>query len=269
MRFSLIFIISILLLVSVEGQISCKTFQRNFEPGEKLTYVVSYNWFVIFTDVGEATFKTTESKLGNINCLHIAATGNTYPSWDWFFKVRDKYETWVNPVDIKPYYFKRQVREGGYEMDYRDVFNRNKGYAISNYVVNKSPETKDTIAISNCTFDVISVLFYARTLDFSKIKKDEKIHFSILLDRKIEDVYFIYRGIENIKIKKLGEFECIKLGVSLVSGSVFKEGDELSVWVTNDKNHMPVYAESPIIVGSVKVKLLSYEGLKYKLTSKN
>lgn len=264
-KFIFIFLANSLLVLNAQ---ECNFFSVNFEKGEKLTYVVSYNWFVIFTDVGEAVFRVAESKVGKEPCLYIGATGKTYQNWDWFFEVRDKYETWVDPVSLKPYYFKRQVREGGYEMDFKDVYYRNKGFATSNYVINKSPEKTDTISITNCTFDIISVLYYARTLDFSKMKKDEKMQFSILLDRKIEPVYFINRGIETIKLKKLGEFECIKLGIPLISGSVFKEGDELSVWITNDKNHMPVYAESPIIVGSVKIKLLSYEGLKYELKAK-
>ncbi|NJK86253.1 MAG: DUF3108 domain-containing protein [Bacteroidales bacterium] len=243
----------------------CPQYPINFKAGEKLTYVVSYNWFVIFTEVGEADFTVENAKIGDRPCLHILALGKTYPSWDWFFKVRDRYETWVEPATLKPYYFKRQVREGGYEIDYKDVFNRQKKYAISRHVVNKSPEKRDTIAISNCTFDVISVLYYARTLDYTKLKPGNKVDFSILLDRKIEHVNFSFKGIENIKVKKIGDVECIKLGVSLVAGTVFKEGDEMYIWISNDKNHIPVYMETPIIVGSVKVKLLSFEGLKYPL----
>ncbi len=241
---------------------------NNFQDGEHITYVVSYNWFVIWTEVGEVLFTVKNAKIGNKPCLHLLGQGNTYPSWDWFFKVRDRYESWVNPETLKPYYFKRKVREGGYEIDIKYLFNGEKGYALSSYIVNKKPEQKDTLFIPDSIYDVMSALYYARTLDYSVYKPEEIIPVKLVLDRQLENIYFRYKGIENIKIRKVGEFECIKLSVLLVAGSVFKGGESMTIWITNDKNKIPVYIETPIIIGSVKAKLKAYDGLKYPLNSK-
>lgn len=249
------------------SQPTCEKYPLNFSAGEQLTYVVSYNWFVLWTEVGEVTFKVDESTLGKKQVYHLSGTGSTYPSWDLFFKVRDRYESWIDTETLKPYYFKRMVREGGYEIDIRYIFNRYRNYALSSYIVNKKPEEKDTLAINDCTFDVMSVLYYARSLDYSKLTPGEIIPFTILLDRKLEKVYFRYLGTEPVKVKKIGELKCIKLSVYLVAGSVFKGGENMFVWLTDDKNKLPVYVETPIIVGSVKVKLVSFDGLKYPLTS--
>ena len=58
------------------------------------------------------------------------------------------------------------------------------------------------------------------------------------------------------------------VAVMLVAGSVFKGGENLTVWITNDRNKVPVFVETPIIVGSVKVRLQAYDNLKYPLDSK-
>ena len=263
--FSIFIILAI--LTQIDAQTDCEENPLNFQPGEKLGYTVSYNWFVIWTEVGEVNFSVSQAKIGNNPCYHLLGTGRTYPGWDIFFKVRDRYESWVKPENMKPIYFRRKVREGGYEIDIQYLFNRKKSYALSSYIVNRKPEEKDTLTITDCTFDMMSVLYYARTLDYSMYKPEQVIPVTILLDRQLENLYFRYKGTEHIKIRKLGEFECIKLSVLLVAGSVFKGGENLTVWITNDKNRIPVFVETPIIVGSVKVRLHAYDKLKYPLDS--
>lgn len=254
-------------LKQLYAQQDCPVASLNFQHGEELTYVVSYNWFVFWTEVGEVSFTVNNTKIGEKPYLHLLGVGQTYPGWDIFFKVRDRYESYVNTETLKPLYFKRIVREGGYEIDINYLFNRHKNYALSSYIVNKKPEVRDTLVITDCTFDIISVLYYARTLNYSDLKPDQIIPFTILLDRKLENLHFRYNGIERIKVKPLGEFECIKLSVMVIAGTVFKGGESMTLWISNDENKIPVYLESPIIVGSVKVKLLTYENLKYPLSS--
>ena len=269
MKLSVFSILMILVILNqIDAQNDCKEKPLNFQPGEKLGYTVSYNWFVIWTEVGEVNFSVSQAKIGNNPCYHLLGTGRTYPGWDVFFRVRDRYESWVNTQNVKPVYFRRKVREGGFEIDIQYLFNRKKSYALSSCVVNRKPEEKDTLSITDSTFDVMSILYYARTLDYSMFKPEDVIPVTILLDRQLENLYFRYKGIEHIKIRKLGEFECIKLSVMLVAGSVFKGGENLTVWITNDRNRIPVFVETPIIVGSVKVRLQAYDNLKYPLDSK-
>lgn len=259
---------SLLTLNQINAQSGCRIQSLNFKPGEKLDFVVSYNWFVIWTEVGEVSLSVEKTEIENTPLYHLLGTGRTYPGWDFFFRVRDRYESWVNPGNLKPLYFKREVREGGYEIDIQYLFNRKKNYALSSCVVNRKPEEKDTLGITDCTFDVISILYYARTLDYSKCKPEQVIPVTILLDRQLEDIYFRYKGIETVKIRRVGEFECIRLSVMLVAGTVFKGGESMTVWITNDKNKMPVYVETPVIVGSVKARLQSWKNLSYPLDSK-
>ncbi len=246
----------------------CSIRNRAFGSGEKITYTVSYNWFIIWTEVGEVTFKVNETTIFNNPCLHLSGTGSTYSSWDWFFKVRDRYDSWVNPVTLKPYFFIRDVDEGGYKFRYKYIFNRNRKYALSSYTRPDKPERIDTIDITECTFDMVSISYFSRNIDYGRYRPGDTIAVTILLDNILENIYFRYQGIENLKIRRFGEFECIKFSIFLVAGSVFKGGEYMSLWVTNDKNHIPLYIESPIIVGSIKARINSIEGNKYALTSR-
>ena len=41
----------------------------------------------------------------------------------------------------------------------------------------------------------------------------------------------------------------------------------MTIWVSDDDNHIPVRIETPIIVGSIKVDLVGYENIRYPLNS--
>ena len=247
---------------------SCSINNTTFTDGEQLTYTVSYNWFIVYTEVGEVKFSVTNEPIFGKSSLHLLGEGTTFKAWDLFFKVRDRYESWVNPGTLEPYYFKRHVREGNYKMDLEYVMDDSDTLAYSKYKVNDNPVEIDTISIKPCVYDVMTVLYYARNIDFSDYLPGDTIPVNVLLDRQVYNLYFRYKGIERIKIRRVGEFECIRFSVLLVEGSVFHGGEDMQVWVTNDKNRIPVYLESPILVGSVKAYLNSYKGLRYPMTAK-
>ncbi len=246
----------------------CTITNTSFTNGEELSYVISYNWFIVYTEVGMVNFSVKDEPIFGKPSLHLLGEGTTYKAWDLFFKVRDRYESWVNPETLEPYYFKRKVREGNYKMDLEYTLNSKDTLAYSKYKSNDNPVEIDTLKVKPCIYDVITSLYYARNIDFSKYQINDTIPMHVLLDRQVYDLYFRYKGIERIKIRHVGEFECIKFSILLVEGTVFHGGEDMQVWVTNDKNRIPVYLESPILVGSVKAYLNTYKGLRYPMTAK-
>jgi hypothetical protein len=87
------------------------------------------------------------------------------------------------------------------------------------------------------------------------------------MDAEVYSLSFKYLGKVTYKIKNTGTFRCIKFAVQVVAGDVFTGEEQMIICATDDENKIPVYAESPIIIGRVEVKLLDYKGLKYPLTS--
>ncbi len=264
-KYFLIFIFSCFLSFGFSQEVPVSAFQT----GEEITYIVSYNWGFIWLDVGEATFKITEKNINGKKYFVITAVGKTYKSWDTFFKVRDLYQTVISQIDFKPVYFVRDVDEGGYTINIKYHFNHYKKVAYSEYESYKKPFFRDTISITDDTYDLLSIIYRARNLDYSKMIKGKKIPITILLDNELTNIYFRYIGHEVFKNKKIGKYNTIKFSVMTVAGEVFKSTDEsLQLWVSNDKNRLPLWIETPISVGSVKVRLAKYKGLKYPLSSK-
>jgi hypothetical protein len=88
----------------------------------------------------------------------------------------------------------------------------------------------------------------------------------MFLDNEVYQMYLRYLGKETIKTK-YGKFRAIKFKPLLIKGTIFEGGEKMTVWVSDDKNHIPLRIESPISVGSVKIDMISYRNLRYPLTS--
>lgn len=235
----------------------CDIRNTAFQASEILTYKVFYTVVGAYFGAGEATFRSTIEQLNNKPVYHIVGEGKTYSFYDGIFKVRDKYETYIDTATFQPYRFIRNVNEGSYKKYEHVTFNKTTNAAVTNDGVYKVPE---------CVQDVLSAIYYARNIDFSKYKPNDKIHFSLFLDKEVFEMYIRYLGKETVKTK-YGKFRAIKFKPLLLKGTIFEGGEKMTVWVSDDKNHVPLRVESPISVGSVKVDMISYRNLRHDLTS--
>jgi len=231
---------------------------KAFLPGETLTYKVSYSVAgVKFATAGEASFNTSFEHFNGKDVYHIIGEGHTYPFYDKFFRVRDKYESYVDTTTLQPYKFIRDVDEGGYKTYENVSFIKSTNTAIMKAGVFKVPE---------CIQDVLSAIFYARNIDFSHLKPNDTVPFDMFLDRQVNHLYVRYLGKETIRTS-YAKFRTIKFRPLLVKGTMFEGGEKMTVWVTDDPNHIAVRIESPITVGKVSVDMSYYRNLRYPLSS--
>ena len=255
-------IISLLLLLfSVvqqdPGDQFCSIRNTAFKEGEVITMKVYYTTLGMYVGAGEAQFTTTLEKYNGVPVYHCVGTGESYSFFDNFYKVRDRYETYIDTATMLPAKFIRNVYEGGSKIYNNVTFNHKAGTAVSTHGVFK---------VTPCIQDVISAVYYARNIDFSKYKPGDKIPFDMFLDDEIYHLYLRYEGKENVKTK-YGKFRAIKFKPLLIKGSIFEGGEKMNVWVSDDANHLLLRAESPISVGSIKVDMMGYKNLRYPLTS--
>jgi len=227
-----------------------------FNAGENLTYKVSYVLAGVALSGGEATFKTDLEKLMGKNVYHVIAEGKSYH--DLFFKVRDKYETYIDTSTLQPYKFVRNVNEGGYKTVENVSFYKATNTAITN---------SGTYQVPSCIQDVLSAIFYARNIDFNQYKPEDRIPFDMFLDRQVYHLYIRYLGRETIRTK-YGKFRTFKFKPLLVKGTIFEGGEKMTVWVTDDPNHIAVRIQSPITVGKVSVDITDCQNLRYPLSSR-
>ena len=264
-----LFLISVVLLTgfTVFAQTLRTAKNEAFKRGEYLRYRVYYD--AILTgqvNAGEAELeiKKETKVIANRNTYHIVGLGLTKGIFNMFFKVVDRYETYIDEEALVPWVFIRRVNEGGYKIIQDVTFNQFKKTVTT---VNGNTTTTTTLSVNENMQDIISALYYSRTLDFTDAKIGQSFSIPFILDDSIYMSKIIYEGKE-VKTFDIGTFNCLKFKPMVATGSVFSDPYPMTLWVTDDKNHIPLFAESAILVGSVKMELFKYSGLANPLSSK-
>lgn len=235
----------------------CAIKNQSWQNGEKVNFHVYYTLAGVYIYGGEANFSTRLIQYNNLPAYHIIGEGKTNSFFDGFFKVRDKYESYIDTASLQPYKFMRDIVEGDFKKKETVWFNQQQNTATSQ---------TGTYQVPQCVQDVLSSIYYARNIDFDKYNVGDKIPFSMFIDDKVYNLYIRYLGKENIKTR-YGKFRAIKFKPLLIEGTLFEGGEKMVVWVTDDKNKIPVRIESPISVGSVKVDMMGYNNLRHPLSS--
>ncbi len=247
-------------LLSVGSLLAQDTVTNNaFKAGEHLEYRVYYHSSLGNLTAGEAIIdvKAHDGSPSGSNepSYHIVGLGNSKGLFDLFFKVRDRFESYVNAQSLLPDYFVRRTREGKFKYDDEVNFDRNSGRAISRRAV--KPITTDT-------HDLISALFFMRTLDVSDFDADSNFYLNFYLDDSLYRSVIKFKGRVYVSTK-WGTLPCLEISPMMATGEVFSDKYPMTVWVTDDDNHLPVFAESAVIVGSVQMELKAFDHLKNPL----
>ncbi len=223
---------------------------ESFKSGEELRYRIHYGMI----DAGEAvlTVNKSDKKVMGRELLHMEGTGRSLGAFDWFFKVRDRYETYMDSQSLFPWLFIRRVNEGGYEINQDYTFLQNK----------KKIDLGDgkTMDAPEYIQDMISSFYYARTLDFSNVKKGDMFTINTICDGELFPLKIKYMETETIHLRK-GKYRCMRFVPVVLTGRIFKNNEDLSVWITDDKNKIPILAKAKIWVGSIKAEVVEFKNL--------
>lgn len=236
---------------------TCKIRNIAFKADEEVKMKVYYASLGVYVGAGEAVFTSSLERYNGKPVYHFTGTGSTYSFFDNFFKVRDKYESYVDTTDLLPVKFVRNIDEGGYKKYNNVTFNQDANTAIT---------TNGVFKVTNCIQDVVSMVYYVRNINFDNYKVNDKILFDMFLDDEVFHMYIRYLGKETIKTR-YGKFNAIKIKPLLIKGTIFEGGEKMTAWLSDDPNHLLLRAESPIAVGTIKVDMMSYKNLRHPLSS--
>ncbi len=233
----------------------------SFQTGEKIVYRAFYDsWLLSNITAGEASLEIMEEpvEIAGRNAMHVVGIGKTRGLFNLFFKVVNRYETFIDDQAIAPLVFIRRINEGGYVKNQDVVFNHFTNEAVSNTA---------TVDIAPYVQDIISAFYYARTYDFTDAKIGDEFDVTFFLDDSVYVSKIIYDGKE-VVTTGLGTFNTLRFKPMVLTGTVFKQPYPMTLWITDDKNKIPVMLDSGILVGSVKLELMDYKGLKNPVTSR-
>lgn len=232
-----------------------------YKSGEELSFLLYYEAPLIGkVYAGKAILEVNESIeiIDGHHVCHAIGRGYSTGSMDFFYKVRDRFESWFDTDSIRSYKFMRRTNEGGYVVDDDVLFDYEKGLAISR---------KKEIKIGGNVQDLLSAFYFARNLDISNIPVGGSFPIDFYLDDSLYTSVIIYEGKEIVETR-LGKFRTMKFKPMVVEGEVFDHPYPMFLWVTDDKNRIPILIKSEVIFGSIKGELYKFKNLKYPLDAK-
>ncbi len=248
-------------LYIISSQLLAQELQNTKEPvfqvGEQLKYRLRYG---IFT-AAEANIRVEETdiKFDNHPVFHLVAEGRTAGAFNILYKVRNRYDSYIDKTDLAPYLYTEDIHESKYKRTDKARFYQDQKKIVSN---------KGTFKGDGQTFDVLSAYYFARSIDISKLKLGDTFNMDYFLDDGVSKLQVKYVGKEKVKTA-LGYFNCLKFSPSIQPGRIFRKDSKLYLWITDDGNRIPVKAQVEILVGSVTMELISVNGLKFPLLAKN
>ncbi len=245
----------------------CKLDNQAFAAGERMVYKLYYNLNFIWIAAGEVEFKVEDYG----SQYKLSAIGTTYPSYEWFFKVHDRYESYIDKETLLPSLTIRDVSEGKYTLYERVEYDQKAGTGTGwrGKTRERAMEQPADFDIKSCMHDVLSAIYFMRNLDLASAKPDDEFPVTVMMDRDTYPLDVRYLGREkDKKIKGLGDFDVYELAPEVVAGDVFNEESEMRVWASTAKSHIPLLIESPISVGSVKAVLKEHQNLRHEIAAK-
>jgi len=241
----------------VRQQTSLRHLTNNaYEIGERLTFDIDYGYIT----AGQAIMSIPGYQYVNGHAtLDTRVEALSSPTFDWVFRVRDRYETFMDVDGLFPWRFEQHVREGKYSKDYEAAFDPE----------NETAHTSDGHEYSTPQYvhDIVSAFYYIRTLDLTHARKGDVVHLVNFFDGETHPLDVRVLGHQQVETE-VGTFECCVIEPMVVKGGLFKNEGSIKIWLTDDNNHMPVKMASQILIGSIEAKLVKYEGIRSPLTAK-
>ena len=241
-------LLTILLISFCLDGYAVKSFQN-----EKLNYVISYKWGLIHKETGEATLTLKN----NGNYYNVSLTAKTRPWADRLYQVRDTLKGTINATNLKPISYEKLTHEKGeYKRDaikFSYSGNVTRGTAIrERYKKGKPSVTEKTFSASGDVFDMLSVFYYLRSLDYGSFTKGKTLQATIFSGKQKETIRIKYLGKEKVKLKNKNERESYHIEFNFTSSGGKKSSDDMNVWISTDSKHIPLYLTAKLPIGEVR-----------------
>ena len=234
----------------------------NYGPKESFDLRVHYG----FITAGEAKVEVSEPlySVNNKNCVKVTCVGRSSGSFDLVLRIRDTWSTYIDTASKVSQKSTRDIEEGKYRLKEVVQFNYGTSKAIVDWENRHKKKGHDEYAISTDLQDIVSGAYYLRVVDYDKLKVGDIIEVNSFFDTKLYSMKIRYKGKEKIKTD-FGKIDAIKLAPIMPSNGLFEGENSIRLWLSDDKNKLPLKIQADMFVGAVEVDIKGYKNLKYPI----
>ncbi|MBQ4379765.1 MAG: DUF3108 domain-containing protein [Bacteroidaceae bacterium] len=248
------FLFSILLLMIYPcGMLAqCPAENKAFQAGEELEYTLYFNWSFIWIKCGSATFKTRAAYYHGQDAYRCDLLFRTNEKFDNYFTLRDTLEGYVTK-DLVPLYFYKASLEGKDHRLEKAWYSYPEGRCNVRleYTNPHGVVYKNTVEKSDCMYDMMSMMAFARSFDGNKYKKGDRLYFDMTSSDEVFRQTMIYRGKENFKANDGVTYRCMVFSM-LDWEEKKKEKEILRFYFSDDDNHLPLRIDFKLKFGTAK-----------------
>jgi hypothetical protein len=206
---------------------------------------------------GNATLILKQEYLNNKLVFHARGEARTVGLAEKLYSVKDIFESFFDLQTLLPYKAVRDVKEGNYRKHEEAIFNHS-----GNTVYCTRKDT--TLTIPQNTLDMMSLLYYIRSIDLYNMKNGDVLRIITFFDEELFPFDIRFKGTEVIKTK-YGKIRCYRFDPVVEPGRMFESEDDMTIWISADRNLIPVKVKFNLVVGSLRMELSQYSNLKYPL----
>jgi hypothetical protein len=248
-KFISIIITALIITYSLSGQI------KSYQAGEKIEYLIHYG----VINGGIATLELKKDTFNGKEVLHSVMLTKTTGITDAIFKVVDVYESFIDPETELPVRAIRNIQEGRYRK-YNDVLFDHESRSDSAII---NSDLTGIHVVEKGIHDIISSFYWLRNRilpEMVNIQKGQTITINTWFTDELYPLHLKYTGVDEIRTKT-GKIKCYKFNPVTEKGRLFKTEEDITFWLSADKNFLPLKIRFDIFVGSFSVEMIKYEGL--------
>lgn len=254
-------ILSLFTLFTIQAGAQCEAQNNCFKGGEFLDYDLYFKYGLLYTKAGKSTLSVDNAKYKGKDAYKMMLTANSSGAAKAVFSISDTLISYTTK-SIVPLAYLKNAHEGGDYRTERATYDYSSGGVKLRNINKKNNRLRyDTTLVSNsCIYDMLSIVYYCRTLNYDNMKKGDRTTVSFLSGRKKVNMHIVHQGEESISANDGRKYNCIKLSL-MINERAFEDTNEaMKVYITDDLNRIPIRIDSKLKVGSTRALLKSYRG---------
>src|SRR3990172_5518356 len=223
-----------------------------FGPGEKLRYTV--RWRLL--QAGEAELSLAQEGTGGSRWKATAKAHSTGHVSN-IYKVEDEYRSTFRNPNFCSESINKTIHEGERHREVTIRFDPQRKLALlrDRDITGNTAPKQDQFAIPDCVYDILSALYYARTLT---LEVGKSIEFPVNDGARTIRVRAEVQAEEEVQTE-VGKFMAIRVEPDVFSGSLFKEKGRMFVWFSKDARRIPLQLKAQIGIGTIVAALVRVE----------